>query len=229
MFGQEINPRYSENGKTAMNQRQLAWAGVIGPILFVVIFTIEGWLRPGYKPLTMYVSELSLGSRGWIQILNFIVFGSLFLVFTRAVAAEFQSGKASRGGVILLTIIAICYLLSGPFITDPANTPRNEMTLHGILHGIFGAIVFSLMPISCFVFLRCFREDPKWQFLQWWTLALGIIIAAAVILLTVATKLPNTQNLFGEWLGLIQRLAIVPFMIWLFVFALGLIRQSKTR
>jgi len=215
--------------KTTMNQRQLAaWAGVIAPALFVTVFTLEGWLRPGYEPLKMYVSALSLGPRGWIQIVNFIVFGTLLLVFTRAIAAEFQSGKAARGGSILLTIIAICYLASGPFVTDPAGTPQNQMTLQGMLHGIFGGIVFSLMPVSCFVFLRRFREDPKWQFLQWWTLALGTIIAVAVLLLTVATKLPAAQNVFNEWPGLIQRTAIVPFMIWLFIFALGLLRRSKT-
>jgi hypothetical protein len=209
-----------------MKQRQLAWAGIIGPALFVGIFMLEGWVRPGYEPLKMYVSALSLGSRGWIQIVNFVVFGLLFLVFTRAVAAEFQSGKASRGGILLLTILAICFLLSGPFVMDPASIPQNQMTFHGTLHGIFGAIVFLLMPVSCFVFLRRFREDPEWQFLQWWTLALGIIITAAVVLQTFATKLPDTQNLFTNWLGLIQRTAIIAFMIWLFIFALGILRVS---
>jgi hypothetical protein len=214
--------------KTLINQSLLTtWAGMIGPVLFVAIFTLEGWLRPGYEPLSMYVSALSLGPRGWIQIVNFTVFGTLMLVFTRAVAAEFQSGKASRGGLILLTIIATCYMLSGPFVMDPAGTLRNQMTIHGTLHGIFGGLVFSLMPVSCFVFLRRFREDPKWQFLQGWTLALGTISAIGVILLTIATKLPDTQNIFTAWLGLIQRTAIVPFMIWLFVFALGLYKHGE--
>lgn len=211
-----------------MNGRQLAWAGMLGPILFVVIFTLEGWLRPGYEPLKMYVSELSLGPRGWIQIVNFVVFGLLLLLFTRAVAAEFQSGRASRGGNILLTILGICFLFSGPVVMDPAGTPRSQMTLHGTLHGILGGIVFTLMPVSCFVFLRRFRADPKWQFLQGPTLVLGTICVAAVLLLTAATKSSATQELFSDWLGLIQRAAIVPFMIWLFIFALGLLRQGKT-
>ena len=82
--------------KISLNQRQLTWAGIIGPPLFVAIFTLEGWFRSGYEPTRMYVSELSLGSRGWIQNVNFVVFGLLFLVFSRSVAAEFQSGKASH-------------------------------------------------------------------------------------------------------------------------------------
>jgi Protein of unknown function (DUF998) len=214
--------------QTIMNQRQIsAWAGMIGTTLFVLIFTLEGWYRPGYKPLEMFVSALSLGSRGWIQILNFIIFGALLFVFSRGVAAEFPNGKASRGGLIILTTIAICYFLSGPFVMDPANTPRNQMTFHGTMHGLFGGIVFTLMPISCFVFLRRFREDPKWQFLQWWTLGLGLISALGVVLLTIATKSPDTQNVFSDWFGLIQRTAIVPFMIWIFIFALGLLKRSK--
>src|SRR5258706_14605056 len=191
--------------KIIMNRRQLsAWAGMVGATLFVLIFTLEGWYRPGYKPLEMYVSALSLGSRGWIQILNFIVFGVLLFGFSRGVAAEFPNGKASLGGLIILTIIAICYLLSGPFVMDPANTPRSQMTFHGTMHGIFGAFVFSLMPVSCFVFLRRFRIDPKWQFLQWWTLVLGTICAFGVILLTIETKKPDMQRIFSNCLGLFQ-------------------------
>jgi hypothetical protein len=211
-----------------MDRRQIAaWSGMIGPSLFMVIFMIEGWLRPGYNPLEMFVSALSLGSRGWIQVLNFMVFGILLFIFSRGVAAEFPDGKASRGGLLILTIIAVCYFLSGPFVMDPANTPRDQATFHGTLHGILGAIVFVLMPICCFVYLRRFRVDPDWHFLQWWTLALGIISALGVILLTAATKSPATQNSFNPWLGLIQRVAIVPFMIWIFSFALGLLRRSK--
>jgi hypothetical protein len=214
--------------KTTVDPRQLAaWAGMIGPTLFVMIFTVEGWLRPGYEPFRMRVSELSLGPRGWIQIVNFAVFGMLFLVFTRGVAAEFRNGKTSRVGPILLTIMAISFLVSGPFVMDPAGTPLGQMSLHGTLHVIFGGIVFSLMPVSCFVFLRRFREDSKWQSLQRWTLVAGVIIAAAVIFRAVTTRLPAAQTVFNEWLGLIQRAAIVPYMIWLFTFALELHRRGK--
>jgi Protein of unknown function (DUF998) len=215
---------------TTLAQRQLAaWSGIIGSMLFVMTFMLEGWLRPGYEPLSMYVSALSLGPLGWIQIANFLVFGALLLVFARGVAVEFQTGKASRSGSILLTIIAVCYFFSGPFVMDPVNIARSQMTLHGTLHGIFGGIVFSLMPVCCFVFLRRFHEDPNWQFLQGWTLALGTISALGVILLTIATKLPDTQNIFSPWLGIIQRTAIIPFMIWIFIFAWALLlRRSKT-
>ena len=207
------------------SQRHWAvWAGLLGPALFVGIFLLEGWLRPGYNPLDTYVSALSLGPRGWIQITSFLVFGALLLVFTWLVAAEFQSGKASRGGVILLAIIGIGYFASGPFVMDPMGTPLSQATFHGTLHGILGGIVFLLMPITCFVFLRRFRADPRWQSLQRWTLVLGTICAVVDILFTFVTKLPALQSIFVDWFGLIQRGVIVPFMLWVFIFALALRR-----
>ncbi len=43
-------------------------AGVIGPLLFVLVFLIEGATRPAYNPLRSMVSELSLSEYGWQQI-----------------------------------------------------------------------------------------------------------------------------------------------------------------
>ena len=212
----------------SLGQRRLAaWAGIIGSALFVAVFTIEGWLRPGYDPLSTYVSALSLGPRGWIQMAEFIVLGLLLLAFTRGVAAEFQAGKASRWGVILLAVISILFVVSGPFKMDPTGTPLNQVTVHGTIHGLAGGIIFILMPITCFVFLRRFRADPDWQALRWPTLALGIIVAAAVVLLTISSKSPSIQIVFVNWLGLIQRFIIVPYMAWIFIFALGLLKRTN--
>jgi hypothetical protein len=211
-----------------MNKRQLAaWAGMIGPTLFVAVFTLEGWIRPGYEPSKMYISELSLGPRGFIQILNFVVLGVLLLVFTRGVAAEFPSGKASRGGTILLAIIAILFIVSGLLVMDPTDTPQDQASVRGTIHGLAGGIVFLSMPITCFVFLRRFWVDPSWQSFKGWTLVLGTIEAVAVVLFTVVSKSPGVQDHFINWLGLIQRTAIVPFLFWVFLFGLNMLRRSE--
>ena len=208
--------------QTSNRQVQAGWAGMLGSALFVTVFSIEGWLRLGYNWRSTFISELSIGPRGWIQILNFMILGTLFLVFTSGVAAEFRDGKASKWGPTLLTVIGVSFLVSGPLVTDVASTPRDQMSLHGIFHGIFGALVFSLAPVSCFVFWRRFREDPKWKHLQGWTLTAGIVTTVALILLTASAKQPIQPNVFTPWNGLIQRLVIVPYLIWIFIFAFHL-------
>lgn len=211
-----------------MNRRQLAaWAGMFGSALFVAVFTIEGWLRPGYDAKARFISELSLGPRGWIQITSFIVFGVLFLIFARGVAAEFREGKASRFGPLLLTIIGFSFLVSGPLVMDSRSTPLAQASWHGILHGIFGALVFSLSPVTCFVFLRRFRVDPKWRSFYGWTLLAALVTTVAVVLLTVAAKVPFPPPVLIDWLGVIQRALIVPFLAWVFVFAYKLGKLAK--
>lgn len=216
--------------KLTLGQRRLAaWAGIIAPALFVAVFTVEGWLRPGYNFLSTYVSALSLGPRGWIQIANFLILGVLLLGFTLGIAAEFPGGRASKAGPILFAIMSILFFVSGPLVMDPMGTPLNQITVHGTIHGLSGGIIFILMPVSCFVFLRRFRQDPDWRSLQWPTLVLGIIVAAAVVLLTITSKSPSVEAAFKDWLGLIQRTIIVPFMLWVFLFALGLRRRIEQK
>jgi hypothetical protein len=209
-----------------MNRRQLgALAGMIGSALFVAVFTIEGFLRPGYDMRSDFISALSLGPRGWIQIANFLVLGTLFLVFAWGAAAEFREGKASRFGPILLAIIGFGFFISGPMVMDPTGTVRAEMTAHGIVHAIFGAIVFTLAPITCFMFFRGFRSDPNWRWFAWWTLAAGIVITAAVVALRIMS--PQPPALPHPLAGIAQRMIVIPFLAWVFAFAAGLYRRSK--
>ena len=108
-----------------------AWAGILAPIIFVGVFIAEGFLRSGYDPMSMYISALSLGDRGWIQIANFLVLGLLLFIFTLGLSKEFQTGKASRGGIIALYILSLLFFISGPFVMDPVETPPDQMSVHG--------------------------------------------------------------------------------------------------
>jgi hypothetical membrane protein len=211
-----------------MRRRIGGWAGVIGPTLFVAIFTIEGWLRPGYQPTRMFVSALSLGPRGWIQIVSFLICGTSFLLFARGLAAEFPDGKASRAGPILLGIVGVCLFGSGPFVMDPGDAPFPDMTLHSQVHHVLGAIVFSLGPASTFVLLRRFRADPGWHSLQTWTLVAGIVMVVAVVLLKIATLPPPAPpSGLHPWAGLIQRLLIVPLMAWIAMIGWTMVRRAN--
>jgi hypothetical protein len=201
---------------------------MVGPALFVVAFTIEGWMRPGYTPSRMFVSELSLGPSGYLQIANFVVFGVLFLTFTRAVAGEFRQERASRAGTILLTIIGACYLLSGPFVMDPATTPPDQMSWHGKLHAILGGLAFSLSPVSCFVFARQFRIDPRWRSFRISTIAAAVLITATIVLWKILPARPTAApNVFNGWVGIFQRVALTSYLAWVFAFAMRIRRQTE--
>jgi Protein of unknown function (DUF998) len=171
------------------------------------------------------VSALSLGPRGGIQIANFIISGALIAFFAHGLTSEFKEGKASRIGPILLSIIGCSLLASGPFVMDPVAVPFMKMSWHSYLHYAFGILVFSLAPISCFVFFGRFRADRRWRWFRWWTLAAGLLMTLAVAVLKGA-MLPGPIH---PYVGIVQRVALVDYMAWLECLALAVALNGRSR
>lgn len=194
-------------------------SGMVAPLVFVIGFSVEGFFRHGYNAIAMHISALSLGDRGWIQICNFLLLGILLGIFALHLLAEYQSNKKSKAGPIILLVSAVSFLLSGPFVMDPMGTARENMTLHGLIHGILGGVVFVLMPITCFVFRRSMHNVKGMEGFARYSFIMGCIIAAALVVFTMSSKIPNLQVLFLPYQGLLQRAVIVPYMVWLFTFA----------
>jgi hypothetical protein len=163
----------------------------------------------------MFVSALSLGPRGWIQVVNFVLVGLSFLALARGLAAQFPTGTASRAAPILFAIIGISLIGSGPLVMDPVGTRSPEMSLHGQAHQLLGARVFSLGPASAIVLFRRFRRDDGWRRMAAWTLFAAVLMMVAVVLLKLATlPPPASPNALTPWVGVIQRVALVTLMAW---------------
>src|SRR5262249_48532413 len=199
-----------------------AWAGMIGSVLFVVVFLLEDLLQPHFDWLGTSVSEHALSRYGWIQVASFIVVGLLFLAFARGVAGQFREGTSSKVGPGSLRLLGVCLLASGPLMTDPAPTAAfsGRSTWHGTVHAVVGAIGFTLMPLSCFVFYRRFRTDPTWQAFGYWTLVTCLAIVLAIVLLKGAQL-----GLMSALLGLFQRILLVSYFGWTFAFEVKLRSQ----
>ena len=91
---------------TANNQMQhyslitrlLIACGAIGPLLFILVFLVEGATRPSYSAWRNFVSTLSLGNQGWEQITNFLVCGLLVLCFAVGLRWVLRKEKGALWG-----------------------------------------------------------------------------------------------------------------------------------
>ena len=199
---------------------------MIGPVLFVGVSTLEGWLRPGYDSFGMFLSELSLGPRGGIQIGNFLACGVLSLLFARGMAAEFSEGDDSGAGPIALYVIATGWVAAA-FVMDPLSTPLASRSWHCWIHVLSGQLITFGMPISCFVFYGRFQVDRHWRSLATWTYMVGwLTVALEVVLLGSVAWIrfdpgirSDPGNLVGAWAGLMQRMWIFGWLAWQFVVA----------
>ena len=203
------------------------WAGIVGPVLFVGVFLIEGWIRPGFSSSRLEVSALSLGPRGSIQILNFVITGSLFLLFSNGLTLL----SSSRNGIWLVSrllfLLGICLIFSGLFVMDPPNTPRDSWTIHGWVHQLLGAVVFTIFPISCFLFWFLFRYELPWQRFRWWSFLAGCVLVLGIVCMKIG-QLQPPNSFLATRLGLFQRIILVVYMGWVFAFAQRLDKVSAT-
>ena len=65
--------------RSALITRLLALGGVLGPLIFVVAFSVAGSLRPGYSAIHQAVSDLGVGPRAWLLNISLVVMGVLLI------------------------------------------------------------------------------------------------------------------------------------------------------
>ena len=189
-------------------------AGMIGTAVFTVSFVVNGFLRPDYNPVLNYISELAIGPIGWIQIVSFLFLGVSIILFSFGVRAAFHTGRASRAAPVLFLIIGISYILSGLFVTDPQAMFDNQQTPHGVIHGIVGALVFSLSAICCFVLWRRFRIDKEWQSMSVFSFVAGTVMTILIVLMKIGQL---HTGLLHDWAGIVQRCCLITSYVWIFL------------
>ena len=163
-------------------------AGAVGPLLFILVFLIEGATRPGYSAWQTDVSYLALSNQGWEQIANFLICGSLCIAFAVGLRQIWRTGRGFGLGAAAGRLVR-----AGPpdrrvCVTDPGGgyppgAPINgsPSTWHGWVHGINGGLLFNVvLPAACFVLSRRFAADPqhrRWATYSWLTGALILVIS----------------------------------------------------
>ena len=205
---------------------QLLYAGVVGPLLFIVVFLIEGFTRPGYSQWRHYVSQLATGPGGWVQVVNFLVCGTFVLAF----AIGLRLATRSIAAPLLLGLFAFALLVAGVFSTDPAlGYPPGAAavhTAHGTIHGFAGLLAFSSLPAAAFVMSAWFLRhgDKRWF---WYSLAVGLVMIVTFIVSTTVSAMDSAGTMPNAPTGFFQRIAIITGWTWMAMTALHLIRAGR--
>ena len=200
-------------------------AGIVAPPLFAAVVLAQDLLRPEFDPARRFISELAIGPLGWIQIANFLVLGAAIATFARTVAVECSGTGATHAVSTMLSVIGISVFASGVFVPDPATAPIDELTWHGIVHLIFGLTLFSVMPICCYLAFRGLSHKNQWGWFRTWTLLAVLVTGGFWIILIPGSFVPAFIETFGGWIGILNRIVFGTWLLWLFLFAMGVRRQ----
>jgi hypothetical protein len=206
---------------TRLRQAQeglLLRSGVIAPVLFFVVFLIEGATRANYNALQHPVSSLEIGELGWMQRTNFVVSGGLIIAF--AVGLKRRLGGLWRP--LLIGLVGVGLIGAGVFAADPISgyppgTPMiPDRTTEGKLHDALSSLVFLGLPVACFVFAK--SGSRAWAVCS---IASGVAFLVSFVLTSMGFAQQPTLMPIG---GLLQRVTLLIGFGWVAALALRVTR-----
>lgn len=201
----------------------LAITGIVGPILFTVTFVVQGLFRlDEYSPVAEVVSALEAGPGGWVQQVNFVMFGLL----TAAFAVGLHLGlRPTRWGIIGPSLL----VLSGMALVWAAVFPLREdaagLTYDPGLHVVGGVTYFLSSAFGLIVVSRRLANDLRWRPLASYALVAGITAIALFLAIRVFV-VPEYAPLHA-WAGLAQRTVLAVLFPCIVVLALRLLRVTR--
>jgi hypothetical membrane protein len=202
----------------------LAWAGIVGPILFTVVFLAQEALRRDeFNPVAEPISALEAGPNGWVQQLNFVVLGLLTMAHAIGLHRGMRPARGGWAGPALLFITGMANLVAGavPWREDHAG-----ITYAPAAHTVGGMIFFLGSPAALIALSRRMRHDPSWRGLAPYTLGSGLVLLAVAVVGAVFVR-PDAAPLH-DWAGLVQRIMVLAVLFPCRI-ALGVRLLSITR
>jgi hypothetical protein len=211
-------------GRQPLAVRFLVAAGLVGPLFFFVVVSVEGATRPGYNAWHHVVSTLAFGPGGWVLTAGLAALGVLLLCFAVGLRRVLNPGRGSTWGPILIAVSGLAFIGEAIFASDPAlgYPPGSAVTstLHGSLHNVL-SVVFETPTVvaACIVLARRFAQAPEGR--PWVIYSVATILV--VVALQVLAALAYLSNDPGSPFGLVQRLQFFTLQGWIAVLAVRLL------
>jgi hypothetical membrane protein len=202
---------------TRAQARQLALAGIVGPVVFALAALIGATRPKGYSHVYNFVSELAaVGSPARVLMtIGFIAFGLCILLFAWSLRVLRPSAVAL---VAVVALSGIGTLTAGTFSCDPACPTKGSMSTHQQLHNASSVVTFSAWIIAPFVAARQLRGS---RFARLFLILGGIELAFGLILGSMSDHQPDDP------VGLLQRVVLVAVGVWFTLLALELRADSR--
>ncbi len=182
----------------------LLWCGLIGSILFNVVYFSFGAIAVHYNMMRQPIGDLMLLHSGWLQSANFIVFGLSTGVFAIALAKELRGGF----GAVLIPAFHLATglgaILMGLMISEP-------------LHTYISVLTFVTLPFSFVLLAGRFTGDARWPGWAAYTNLTNILMLLFFVVFWIARI--NER----PYAGVYERLIVVTRLIWVAIFILRLI------
>ncbi|MBN6039943.1 DUF998 domain-containing protein [Amycolatopsis sp. 195334CR] len=134
--------------RPAFSTRSLLTCAVVAAPLWASVSLVQAATREGFDLTRLPLSMLSVGSLGWVQVLNFLVGGLLTVLGAIGLGRVLPGRWAAR----LVAVSGVGMIGAGVFTMDPAD-PFGGASLGHMAAGTLG---FATLVAACYVLGRHF-------------------------------------------------------------------------
>lgn len=186
--------------------QQVVW--LAAPFLFQFIMICVQLEQPYHDPLAETMSTLVWGRLGWLQALNFAVFGAMVITVAVRIRGLAAGRRSSVVGNVLLFLIGVCFLL---LAVCPNRMPGSAPTFRSYVHGTAVDLVAALFPLTCALLARSVRRG------RMGTVVSNLTVAAASLELAMLVAGGFLVFVFpmAHLLGLLERAMMLVGCAWL--------------
>jgi hypothetical membrane protein len=200
----------------------LAAAGIVGPVIFVVVALVQSLLRRDHSLVGHPISALAAGPSGWVQNVNFLLFGLLMIAYAVGLHLGVRPSRAGVVGVLFLLLSGVGLMWAAVF---PATDATGAFDVNRLLHIPGFIMTFLGGGIGLMVMSRRMSGDPRWRSFAAYALATGIAMLVLILLGGGLVRPPGAP--LHPWLGLFQWILLAVWLPCTIVLALRLLRVTR--
>jgi hypothetical membrane protein len=200
----------------------LAAAGIVGPVIFVVVALVQSLLRRDHSLVGHPISALAAGPSGWVQNVNFLLFGLLMIAYAVGLHLGVRPSRAGVVGVVFLLLSGVGLMWAAVF---PATDATGAFDENRLLHIPGFIMTFLGGGIGLMVMSRRMSGDPRWRRFAAYALATGIAMLVLILLGGGLVRPPGAP--LHPWLGLFQWILLAVWLPCTIVLALRLLRVTR--
>lgn len=199
----------------------LAIAGIAAPILFLALVIVQSVLQPDYSHLALPISALAAWPTGWIQNLNFYLFGVLMAAYAIGLHRGVHPSRRGVVGPVMLMLSGAGLVIAGIF---PWRMVDGSLVVPAG-HRVGAVFAFLGAGLGLIIVSRRMTTDPRWRGVAGYALASGLTIVALFVM-TGVLSLPDDGPLHA-WAGLLQRMVLGVWFPCTIVLATRLLRLAR--
>ena len=200
----------------------LATAGIAGPFIFAVVALVHSLLRPDHSLLRHPVSALAAGPSGWVQNVNFLLFGLLMIAYAMGLHLGVRPSRWGLVGVMFLVLSGGGLMWGGVF---PATDDTGAFDGDRLLHIPGFVMTFLGGGIGLVLMSRRMVRDPSWRGLSTYALATGVAMLVLIVAGGGLVRPPGAP--LHAWFGLFQWVLLAVWLPCTVVLALRLLGLAR--